>query len=229
MKLQNPIFDKKPRKTPSKRSSKASSTTSNHATAKIAIDPIIFTIHQNELKILLQKREKQPFKDKLELPGGLLLPNETATQTLKRKLKLLTGIKQNIFLKQFHTFTSPNRDPRQRTISIGFISLINENHITNFQDWHSYKEINNLAFDHKHIITSARDHLKSNTNPKLVKHFMPEFFPLNKLQKIYQILEESIYDNRNFRKKMISSKTVNETNQLETNVSHRPAKLFKFT
>ena len=57
---------------------------------------------------------------------------------------------------------------------------------------------------------------------------MPKFFPLNKLQEIYEIIEEKEYDNRNFRKKMISSNIVEETDQLEENVSHRPAKLFRF-
>ena len=197
--------------------------------SKVAIDPIIFTIHNNKLKILLKKREKEPFKNKNELPGGLLQANETAKDTLQRKLKQLTNIKQDIYLKQFHTFTNPNRDPRQRTISIGFISLINENKIEDFQDWHDISNLKNLAFDHKDIITTARQYLKNNTNPEIIKHFMPELFPLNKLQKIYQILEEKTYDNRNFRKKIINSKIVLETDQLETNVSHRPAKLFRFT
>ena len=43
-----------------------------------------------------------------------------------------------------------------------------------------------------------------------------------------EYLEDQKYDNRNFRKKMISSEIVEETKQMETGVSHRPARLFQF-
>lgn len=195
--------------------------------SKIAIDPVIFTIHEGKLKVLLHDREKEPFKDAKELPGGLLLPDETAEESLKRKLKELVG-HENLFFKQFNTFTEPNRDPRERTISIGFVTLINETKIKEFVSWHDYETIKNPAFDHKKIIETARKYLKENTDPSIVMHFMPKNFPLNKLQEVYELLEEKKYDNRNFRKKMISSGIVEETDQLEQSVSHRPAKLFKF-
>ena len=43
-----------------------------------------------------------------------------------------------------------------------------------------------------------------------------------------EIMEGVEYDNRNFRKKMISSGLVVETGELEKGVSHRPAKLYSF-
>mgnify|MGYP001460601189 CR=1 FL=1 len=198
-----------------------------HETAKIAIDPVILTIHQNKLKVLLHIREKEPLKGLKELPGGLLLSNETSEESLKRKLKELVGF-EDLFVKQFYTFTEPTRDPRERTISIGFLSLINQEKVKDLVRWYEYDSLDNLAFDHKKIIEAARNYLKDNIDPSIVKQFMPKLFPLNKLQEVYQILEKKEYDNRNFRKKMISSGIVEETNNLEENVSHRPAKLFRF-
>jgi len=194
---------------------------------KIGIDPVIFTIHTNLLKVLLHVREKDPFKDLKELPGGLLLSQETAEETLKRKLKQLVG-QENLFFKQFQTFTNPNRDPRERTVSIGFVSLVNQEQVKDLVKWYDLDSVKELAFDHKIIIQAARGYLKQNIDSSIVKHFMPQLFPLNKLQEVYEILEEKEYDNRNFRKKMISSGIVEETEQYEQNVSHRPAKLFKF-
>lgn len=197
-----------------------------YETSKIAVDPVIFTIHENKLKILLHVREKEPFKGMKELPGGLLLPGESAEQSLKRKLKELVGF-GDLFFKQFYTFTEPSRDPRGRTISIGFVSLINQEKIKDFVKWYDYASINALAFDHMKIIKTARMYLKENVDSSIVKHFMPGLFPLNKLQEVYGLLEEKVYDNRNFRKKMTASGIVKEANQIEKNVSHRPAKLFK--
>ena len=195
--------------------------------ARIAVDAVIFTIHDKKLKVLLHKREKEPYKNKQELPGGLLRENETAEETLSRKLEEIIEHK-NIFFQQFFTFTHPSRDPRERTISICFIALINEEKITNINNWYDYLNLPELAFDHKGIIKRARAYLKENVSSLIAKQFMPKEFPLNKLQDAYEIIEGKKYDNRNFRKKMISSGIVIETNKMETNVSHRPAKLFKF-
>jgi len=195
--------------------------------SKIAIDPVIFTIHDSKLKVLLHIREKPPFQGKKELPGGLLLGDERAEQTLKRKLKELVGF-DNLFMKQFYTFTHPNRDPRNRIVSIGFVSLINQERVKDIVRWYDYNSLRDLAFDHKIIIDYAFQYLKDNLNSSVVKHFMPKLFPINKLQEVYELIEEKKYDNRNFRKKLINSGIVEETNKLEQGVSHRPAKLFKF-
>jgi ADP-ribose pyrophosphatase YjhB (NUDIX family) len=61
--------------------------------ARVAVDPVLFTIHDHKLKILLHKREKNPFEGWLELPGGLIGENEDATETLIRKLAEMTGHK----------------------------------------------------------------------------------------------------------------------------------------
>jgi len=161
------------------------------------------------------------------LLGGLLKGDKTAGETIKKKLKETFGT-ENVFFQQFYTFTKPNRDPRARTVSVGFIALINWNKIADESKWHEYEKMNDLAFDHKEILKLAKKYLKDNISSLIVRQFMDKQFPLNQLQKYYEIIEEIEYDNRNFRKKMISSGIVEETKDMEINVSHRPAKLFRF-
>ena len=36
-----------------------------------SLDPVVFTIIDNDLHILLIKRDKEPYNEKLMLPGGL--------------------------------------------------------------------------------------------------------------------------------------------------------------
>jgi len=196
--------------------------------SRISFDAVIFTIIDKKLKVFLKKREKEPFKNKKELLGGLLQKNETVEECLNRKLKEIIKT-EKIFFQQFFTFTNPKRDLRKRTISIGFIALINSNKIKELSNnWYEYNKLNDLAFDHKEIINSARKYLQKNISSLIVKEFMPELFPLNQLQEAYELIENKNYDNRNFRKRIINSKIVKETNKIEKNVSHRPAKLFKF-
>ena len=195
--------------------------------ARIAVDSVILTMSNEKLKILLHKREKNPYKSKFELIGGLLRKNETARDTLSRKIKEFLAI-DNVFFQQFYTFTDPNRDPRFRVISIGFITLINNQKIKDFSNWYEINEIKELAFDHRNIIKKALEYLKNNLDSEIIKHFMPEYFPLNKLQKVYELILGIKYDNRNFRKRVLNSEIIFKTKEIEKNVSHRPAKLYKF-
>jgi len=198
-----------------------------HALAAVGVDPVIFTVHDSTLKVLLHQREKQPFLGKHELPGGLMHSNETAEQTLRRKLsELIDG--RELYFTQFYTFTKPTRDPRARTVSIGFIALVESQQIHDLQGWHDYAELPPLAFDHREIILKAREYLRDNVDALIVKQFMPSQFPLNALQAAYEIVEGVIYDNRNFRKKILGDGIVEETDLSEEDVSHRPAKLYRF-
>lgn len=195
--------------------------------AKVAVDPVIFSIKQGELKVLLHQREKNPFNERYELPGGLLRPEEKPEKRLNNKLIEMMG-KGDIFFDQFHTFAKPERDPRERVVSIGYIALVNEQKIEKQKKWFNVRNLPEMAFDHKEIILEAEKYLKINLDEVIVKQFMPNLFPLNDLQKAYEVINQESYDNRNFRRKMINQEIVKETEKKQENVPHRPAKLYKF-
>lgn len=126
----------------------------------IAVDIVIFTIVDNDLKVLLVKRGNQPFKNQWALPGGFVLKNETLEKAAIRELKEETGI-ENVHLKQLHTFGDPKRDPRGRIISVTYFALVNRKLQLKPKsdavavDWFSVKKLPFLAFDHKKIIRYA--------------------------------------------------------------------------
>ncbi len=199
-----------------------------YAQARVAVDAVLFTTKNNQLYVYLNQREKEPFLKQYELIGGLLGEGESAEETVQRKLSS-NFQKKDIFLEQFFTFTLLDRDPRYRTISIGFVALLPSTMFTSLQGWFLFEDLPSLAFDHAAIILQAKQYLKNIVSPRLVARLLPEFFPLNQLQKIYELIEEEEYDNRNFRKKILASGLVKETEKKEDKVSHRPAKLFRFT
>lgn len=196
--------------------------------ARIAVDPVIFTIHNEQLQVLLHKREKPPFEGLFELPGGLLRPNEPPRKRLQRKLQDMVG-KEDVYVDQFHVFADPRRDPRERTLSIGYIALINEANIEDTDRWFNARDLPDMAFDHDTIIKEADAFLQEHLDTVIVKQFMPPLFPLNNLQHAYEIIEQTEYDNRNFRRKMLQHGIVEETDQKQENVPHRPATLYRFT
>lgn len=199
----------------------------NYENAKIAVNAVIFIIKDKRLMVYLAERENEPFQKSLELPGGLLHPQETAEETLSRKLKDVVGVK-NIFFQQFHTFTDPKRDPRDRAISIGFMALLSNEKVSDFKNFYQVEALPKLAFDHREIIKGAVEYLEQNIESQFANQLMPEFFPLNDLQVVYEVVEGKKLDNRNFRKKILSSGAVKKAKIVQKNVNHRPASLYQF-
>lgn len=198
-----------------------------YETARVAVDPVIFTILEGRLSVILSRREKAPYRGRYELPGGLVLRGENPKETLKRKLKQLFGTEKAYFT-QFETFAEPKRDPRRRTVSIGFIALVRENMVSNREAWFPIRSLPPLAFDHNVMIGNAFLFLRNNINTIIAKQFLPEEFPLNQLQKVYEVIKSEKYDNRNFRKKMINDGVVVETGMKMQHTSHRPPRLYRF-
>src|SRR5438128_1354112 len=86
-----------------------------------AVDCIIFGFDGQSIKILLIHRGLEPELGKWSLMGGFIQPEESADAAAVRILKVLTGLK-GVYLEQLHTFTNPNRDPIERTLSIAYFA-----------------------------------------------------------------------------------------------------------
>lgn len=107
---------------------------SDYPSIAVAVDIVVFGISKStpksyrrlgkqSLNIMLVKRKEYPFKDKLALPGGFVLPEETIDDTAKRVLKTKTELNE-IYCEQLYTFGDINRDPRMRVISCAYIALV---------------------------------------------------------------------------------------------------------
>ena len=94
----------------------------------ISVDMLVFTIDNNELKLLLAKRESHPFINCWTLPGGFVRLNETTEDAAKRRLKEEVGL-ENIYLEQLFTSSEVDRDPRMRVISTSYIALTDKKNL----------------------------------------------------------------------------------------------------
>src|SRR3989344_1291485 len=90
----------------------------------VTVDIVIFTIQENDLKVLLVKRGIEPFKGEWAIPGGFVRINESLEDAAMRELKEETGVK-DVYLEQLYTFGEPKRDPRGRVITVDYMALIN--------------------------------------------------------------------------------------------------------
>jgi len=89
----------------------------------VSTDIVIFTIRQDELKVLLIKRSLPPHKNQWALPGGFIKLEESLEEGARRELEEETGVK-DVYLEQLYTFGEPNRDPRERVITVAFYALV---------------------------------------------------------------------------------------------------------
>lgn len=130
----------------------------------VTTDIVVFASHKHTIKVLLVKRGNEPFKGKWALPGGFLNEDETAEECALRELKEETGLalkpKQ---ICQVRTFSSLDRDPRGRTISICFSAFVDYEKVAGGDDaaeaqWVSFADLPDLAFDHEAMCVLALDY-----------------------------------------------------------------------
>src|SRR3989344_5108328 len=201
----------------------------------IAADIVIFTIEKGELKVLLVKRTKKPFKDHWALPGGFLLENESPEEAALRVLKEKAGI-SNIYMEQLYTFPGSDRDPRGNVITISYFALapkdktkIIQSEKTQTPTFYPIRKSPRLAFDHKKIIDYALKRLQSKLEyTNVVYSLLPRFFTFNQLQNAYEIILGKKLDKRNFRKKFMVLGLIKSTKKLHKGNRQRPAKLYQF-
>jgi 8-oxo-dGTP diphosphatase len=201
----------------------------------LTVDCVVFGYDEGMLKIALIERKTDPFKGMWAIPGGFMEDNETAEETALRELKEETGM-ENIFLEQFHTFSSHERDPRGRTITIAFFALINSEkyHLTASADaskakwWPAY-DIPPLAFEQKEMYEVALQGLRIaiKTRP-LAFELLPKLFTLTQLQNLYEQVFNIRIDIRNFRRKVRKMTFISATHQRQEGKQHRPALLYQY-
>lgn len=201
----------------------------------ITVDSVVFGYDQGMLKIALIERKMDPFQGMWAIPGGFMEGNETAEETALRELKEETGM-ENIFLEQFHTFSSHGRDPRGRSITIAFFALINseKSHLIASADaskakwWPAY-EIPPLAFGQIEIYDLALQKLRiaMKTRP-LAFELLPKLFTLTQLQNLYEQVFNIRIDIRNFRRRVRKMTFIRATDQKQEGKQHRPALLYKY-
>lgn len=205
---------------------------------KIAVDAIVFGYSKNEgVSVLLIKRKYDPFKDSWAIPGGFVLQYESLEEAVKRELWEETGIKVN-YLEQLYSFGEPNRDPRQRIISIAYFALVKSSQFQQLKastdaeeaQWFSINKLPKLAFDHRQILQMAIERVRAKIRYQPIGfELLDKKFPFADLEKLYAALLDRNIDRRNFTKKILSLDLLEDTGELAALAgAGRPSKIYQF-
>jgi 8-oxo-dGTP diphosphatase len=206
-----------------------------HPRPALTADCVVFGLDEEDLKVLLIQRANDPFKGRWALPGGFAVVGESLEETARRELNEETGL-EKVFLEQLYTFSDPRRDPREHVVTVAYYALVNlsDHQVHASTDarnaaWFCIDDVPHLAFDHDVILKIAHDRLRGKiTYQPIGFELLPAKFPLRSLQGVYEKILDQELDKRNFRKKILGMGILEELDEIETDVGHRAARLYRF-
>ena len=199
----------------------------------VTVDVIIFSLSDDDLKVLLVKRKHLPYAGMWAIPGGFVHLDESLEEAAARELYEETGV-ADVYMEQLYTFGAPNRDPRTRVITVAYFALVPQDSVTHHPGeeatettWHSVYSLPPLAFDHAEIVDYAFTRLRYKLEYTAVGfQLLPNVFTLSDLQKAYEIILGEQLDKRNFRRKILSAEILQETGERRQSTEGRPAMLY---
>lgn len=199
---------------------------------RLAADVVVFTIRENDLKVLLLRRAQRPYRGCWTLPGGFVEPKESLEEAARRLLREQTRV-EDVYLEQLYTFGEPDRDPRGRIVSTTYFALSQSSELdaksVPSARWFSTYDLPQLGFDHRRIVGYALERLRNKLEYTTVGfELLPRRFTLSELQKVYEIILHKRLDKRNFRKKIFSLRILKPENLTRRKNGGRPARLYSF-
>lgn len=201
----------------------------------LSVDCVIFGYGEEGLKVLLLECDLPQYAGLWSLLGDFVKPDEDLSQAAYRVLKSYTGI-DNVYLEQVSTFGAPGRHPLGRVVTTAYYSLMRlqdyngkELHNGLAVRWFPVKETPGMAFDHQQILESCVSKMRESLREHPIGfELLPGQFTLTQLQTLYEVVLEIKLDPRNFRRKLQSLNLLIPTGGVQSDVSHRPANLYRF-
>lgn len=198
----------------------------------------IFTVDHGIVKILLIKRNNEPYKDAWALVGGALYNNEDLNTGVMREIQEKTGIKK-IDLQLVDVHGKVDRSPVMRMVAVSYmgvldisrVTLIKKTLKTNDAEWFNIKDVKDmtLAYDHSEIISRTFEELKKQiSRSNILASLFPDGFTMPEIQKTYEAILGVNLDRRNFRRKLLSLNLVEDTGEFLNFEGKKPAKLYRF-
>jgi 8-oxo-dGTP diphosphatase len=199
------------------------------------VDCVVFGYDEEDLKVLLIQRAQAPFEGRWALPGGFVRLDEALDEAARRELSEETGV-ERVYLEQLYSFGALARDPRERVVSVAYYALVklSDHRIQAATDarnaaWFAVADTPRLAFDHDAILETAVTRLRAKVRYQPIGfELLPPKFTLSQLQRLYEAVLETRLDKRNFRKKLLAMGVLEELDEIQQDVAHRAARLYRF-
>lgn len=197
------------------------------------VDVVLLTLGDDALQVLLLRRDREPFKGVLALPGGYVhaQADQSAHDAAVRVLRDKAGI-VSPYLEQLATFSGPGRDPRGWSVSIAYYAVVPPALLQSARSDHvllPVSKLPSLPFDHHRIVEAAVARLRSKSQySSLPAHLCGDRFTLPQLQSVYEAVLGEPINKVSFRRKVDELAMVEPiAGEMEIGGAHRPAQLYR--
>jgi 8-oxo-dGTP diphosphatase len=216
---------------------KATNTAGYDAPIGLTADPVVFTLLDGRLCVLLARRLEEPQRGMFSLPGGFVGASESPSETAERKLREKTGV-GSVHLEQLRTYADPARDPRGWLPTIAYMALVRpetlpeESPAEREASWHPVDRLPELALDHATIVDDGIWRLHARVGDKVwfvrkALALLPEPFTLRQAQQLYEALRGEVVDAANFRRDMRGTGLLEDTGSQRSEGPGRPGRLYR--
>ncbi len=202
------------------------------------VDTALMTLEDEQLQVLLVKREEGPYAGSWCLPGVLIRPDvdanlkEAALRALKDKAHVDAP-----YVEQLQAFSGAQRDPRGWSISYAHICLLPREKI-HLKAGRGTKQAKffpldealgmDLGFDHAEILKAASERVRNKVSySSLPAQLLSDQFTLTELQKTYEAILGQELDKSAFRKRIAEAGFVRPVRGAFRYGSNRPAQLYE--
>ncbi|MBP1225413.1 NUDIX hydrolase [Flavobacterium sp. 1355] len=202
-----------------------------YITNKIEIDCVIFNFENNSLKVLLVKQQDNEGVITWGLANDYIRKGETILSTAHNILKNYIG-GDHFFLEQLKAFSYQSSSSLQEDISIAYYALVKrDNSKDDFFNadtkWIGINEIIDLNNKHKIILDFSLMELRKNICKSAIGfNLLPEKFTLLQVINLYKEILGIEINKSNFRRKLLQTGIVHDSNEKEEDVSHRAARFY---
>src|SRR6476661_901416 len=203
----------------------------------LSSDPVVFTLVDGRLSVLLARRLEEPQRGMFALPGGFVGADESPEQTAERKLREKTGV-GSVHLEQLRTYAEPSRDPRGWLPSIAYMALVRPEALPEVgpadrdASWNEVDRLPELALGHARIVEDGLWRLHARVADKawfvrVAGGLLPAEFTLRQAQQLYEALRGEAIDPANFRRDVRATGLLEDTGEQRSEGPGRPGRVFR--
>jgi 8-oxo-dGTP diphosphatase len=212
----------------------------NRPEVVVTVDVVLLALRNGELSTLLVERGREPHQGAWALPGSVVESGEKLVPAAVRAVAGRTGVAvEPERLEQLATFADPDRDPRTRVLSVGFIAVVERATPPAGGDvasgrWWAVDDVlvekgPTTAFDHRDILRAGVEVVAEKFERSDLAISMIEApFTLGELRRAYETVWGASLEPANFRRKILATPSfVEPTGLLRGVTTGRPAELYR--
>ena len=183
---------------------------------EVTVDIVILTAVDRRLGVLLIERGDATEQGRWALPGGFKTPDETLDAAARRELHEETSVRAPRHLSQLRAYGDPGRDPRGNVVTIAYVAGVPE--VSDVKGGSDARDATvrsvddviggkvRLAFDHRRIVTDARDHVRGELDRSdIALSFLGTTFTLSELREVHEAISGDVLDPANFRRTILNT------------------------